>query len=220
MISIIIPTYNEEKSIGSVIDEINKVMKEDYEILVVDNSSDKTPEIAKNMGARIISDMRKGYGRAYKTGFSEAKGEIIVTLDGDNTYPAKDIPALIEYLRSRSVDFISCDRISKLNDTGPMNKTHRLGNSILNFAFLILYFHKIKDSQSGMWIFKQSLLKKMHLKADGMAFSEEIKVEALKNGKFVEIPIEYGIRKGEKKLSTFRDGELNLLFLIKKRFVE
>jgi hypothetical protein len=172
------------------------------------------------MGARIIFERRKGYGRAYKTGLSEAKGEIIVTLDGDNTYPAKDIPALVAQLRSLNVDFISCDRITKLNDTGQMNKTHRFGNSILNIAFLTLYLHKIKDSQSGMWVFRPSLLKKMHLKYDGMAFSEEIKIEALKNGKFEETPIQYGIRKGEKKLSTFRDGVLNLLFLIKKRFIE
>jgi glycosyltransferase involved in cell wall biosynthesis len=218
VISIVIPTRNEEKSIGLVISKIHKEMNEDYEIIVVDRSSDKTPEIASSMGAKIIREERKGYGRAYKTGFSAISGEIIVTLDGDDTYPVVEIPVLIAYLRSHDVDFISCDRITKLSGLDQMNKTHRLGNAILNFAFLILYFHKIRDSQSGMWIFKSSLLKKMNLNADGMAFSEEIKVEALKNGRFIEMPIQYGIRKGEKKLNTFRDGILNLLFLIKKRF--
>ncbi len=218
MISIVIPTRNEEKSIGSVISDIHKEMNEDYEIIVVDRSSDKTPEIASSLGARIIREDRKGYGRAYKTGFSMVNGDIIVTLDGDNTYPVIEIPAMIEYLRSHDVDFISCDRITKLSGLEEMDKAHRLGNAILNFAFLILYFYKIKDSQSGMWIFKTSLLKKMNLNADGMAFSEEIKVEAIKNGKFIEIPIKYGVRTGEKKLNTFRDGILNLLFLIKKRF--
>ncbi|MGC8497529.1 MAG: glycosyltransferase family 2 protein [Thermoplasmata archaeon] len=218
MISIVIPTRNEEKSIGVVISKIHKEMKEQYEIIVVDRSSDKTPEIAESLGAKIIREERKGYGRAYKTGFAAVKGDIIVTLDGDDTYPVIDIPAIIEYLRSHNADFISCDRITNLRGFEEMDKTHRLGNAILNFAFLTLYFHKIKDSQSGMWIFKRSLLKKMNLNADGMAFSEEIKVEALKNGKFMEIPIKYGIRKGQKKLNTFRDGILNLLFLIRKRF--
>jgi hypothetical protein len=82
-----------------------------------------------------------------------------------------------------------------------------------------LYFRWVRDSQSGMWVFRRSILKDMHLEADGMAFSEEIKIEALKNPRvrFGEISIMYTSRIGEKKLNPWRDGLQNLLFLVKKR---
>ena len=81
------------------------------------------------------------------------------------------------------------------------------------------YFRWVRDSQSGMWVFRRSILKDMQLEADGMAFSEEIKIEALKNPRvrFGEISIMYTSRIGEKKLNPWRDGLQNLLFLVKKR---
>ena len=102
IISIVIPTLNEEGSIGQVIDEINSVMIESkiqYEVLVVDGlSRDRTREIAWSKGATVINEPRKGYGRAYKTGFEHAKGDIIATMDGDFTYPASDMVRLANIL--------------------------------------------------------------------------------------------------------------------------
>jgi hypothetical protein len=90
---------------------------------------------------------------------------------------------------------------------------------MLSLAMSILYFRWVRDSQSGMWVFRRSILRDMQLEADGMAFSEEIKIEALKNPRvrFGEISIMYTSRIGEKKLNPWRDGLQNLLFLIKKR---
>ncbi|MEM0334446.1 MAG: glycosyltransferase family 2 protein, partial [Thermoplasmata archaeon] len=90
-LSIVIPTMNEEKSIGKVIERIKNSVKYDYEIIIVDSSTDNTPLIAESMGARVIKEKRKGYGRAYKTGFLNATGNIIATMDGDNTYPPEEI---------------------------------------------------------------------------------------------------------------------------------
>ncbi|PJB21787.1 MAG: glycosyl transferase family 2, partial [Euryarchaeota archaeon CG_4_9_14_3_um_filter_38_12] len=110
-VSVVIPTINEESSIGSVIDEIPIKA----EIIVVDsNSKDKTVEIAKSKGAKIINEPRLGYGRAYKTGFENATGDIIVTLDGDLTYPAYKIKEFVEMLEKEKLDFITCDRLTKL----------------------------------------------------------------------------------------------------------
>jgi hypothetical protein len=90
---------------------------------------------------------------------------------------------------------------------------------MLSLAMSVLYFRWVRDSQSGMWVFRRSILKDMQLDSDGMAFSEEIKIEALKNPRvrFGEISIMYTSRIGEKKLNPWRDGLANLLFLIKKR---
>ena len=84
----------------------------------------------------------------------------------------------------------------------------------------MLYFRWVRDSQSGMWVFRRSILKDMRLEADGMAFSEEIKIEALRRPdiRFGEISIMYTSRLGEKKLNPWRDGVQNLWFLLKKRF--
>lgn len=219
MITVTIPTLNEEKAIGKVIRMIPEM--EDLEIMIVDGlSTDTTVEIAEQLGARAVMEKRKGYGRAYKTGFAEAKGDIIATLDGDLTYPAEKIPELVKYLQDNDLDFITCDRLSQL-DKNAMNTTHRFGNWMLKTASNILFGLKLKDSQSGMWVFKKEILSKINLESDGMPLSEEIKIKAFKHPdiKAEEIPIEYRIREGEVKLNSWKDGWLNLkyLFGLRKR---
>ena len=118
-ISIVIPTLNEEAGIKETIRSlpIDKLKSQGFEaeILVVDGeSTDKSAEAASALGAKVIAEGRKGYGRAYKTGFSHAKGQIIVTLDADGTYPSEMIPELIEQLEQNRLDFITVNRFSKL----------------------------------------------------------------------------------------------------------
>lgn len=216
-ISVIIPTLNEEDSIGHVLDKIPRTKEFEWEIIIVDgNSKDRTREIAAAKGAKVILEKRKGYGRAYKTGFQHATGDIIVTLDGDDTYPAEHIPELVRYFIENNYDFISCERFSKMKE-GAMGITHKVGNKILTLATRILFGVKIKDSQSGMWIFRREILKDLNLTSDGMPLSEEIKVEAWKKFRCAEIPIEYRERKGEVKLNTWEDGLKNLIYLFKKK---
>ncbi|MGB9637122.1 MAG: glycosyltransferase family 2 protein [Thermoplasmata archaeon] len=229
-VSVIIPTMNEEKSIGEVIRMIKDAFAAanasifaknpvDYEILVVDtNSKDRTREIARTMGAIVIEEPRRGYGRAYKTGFEKASGEIIATLDGDATYPAEKIPYFVNLLIKDDLDFITCDRLSELKP-GVMSFKHKLGNKILTFTCNLFFGIRIKDSQSGMWIFKKEILKRLRVESDGMPFSEEIKIEAFtKCERCLEIPIEYRVRKGEVKLSSWKDGSRNLKYLFKMKF--
>jgi len=216
-VSVIIPTMNEEGSIGEVLDSIPKDFA-DVEMIVVDtNSKDRTVEIAKSKGAKVIGEPRRGYGRAYKTGFENAEGEIIVTLDGDSTYPAEAIPDLVKTLLDDGLDFITCDRISMLKGE-TMNFQHRLGNLILTKAANILFGVKLKDSQSGMWVFRREMLKRLRLEADGMQFSEELKIKAFSGGmKVREVPIEYRHRIGDVKLNTWKDGTRNLAFIVISR---
>ena len=158
-------------------------------------------------------------GRAYKRGFSDATGDLIVTLDGDHSYPVDAISYLLEAFLHLNVDFLNASRFP-VRDSSAMSFKHKIGNLILSLAMSVLYFRWVRDSQSGMWVFRRSILSGMKLEADGMAFSEEIKIEALKSSKitFGEISILYTSRLGEMKLNPWRDGIQNLLFLVKKRF--
>jgi glycosyltransferase involved in cell wall biosynthesis len=215
-VSVVIPTLNEGASIGLVLDQIPKGVGE---VLVIDgNSKDNTQETARAKGARVIVEPRRGYGRAYKTGFREAKGEIIATLDGDLTYPAERIGELAALLEREGLEFITCDRLTTLRRES-MSRMHRFGNFVLSFASRVLFGVPVKDSQSGMWIFRRSLLKRLTLTADGMAFSEELKIEAFRAapGGAREIPIDYRTRVGDPVLSSWKDGVANLRFLLAKR---
>lgn len=136
LLSIVIPALNEEEGIKKTICRLPlcKLRENGYnvEILVIDcASSDNTCEVASGLGARVIVEMRKGYGRAYKTRFSIAKGSFIVTLDADDTYPSEIIPSLIGYLEQNEFDFITVNRFSELEEDS-MSRTHLLGNFILS----------------------------------------------------------------------------------------
>ena len=218
-VTVIIPTMNEEEGIGGTIDQIPRPDDMDIEILVVDtDSKDRTKEVARSKGARVINESRRGYGQAYKTGFEKAKGDIIATLDADCTYPAEMIPKLIRTLKKEHLDFITTNRFAKMKK-GAMSTKHRFGNWVLNVTARLLFGVKFKDSQSGMWVFKRTILKKVELVSDGMPMSEELKIEAFKKGfACKEVPIEYRPRVGEVKLSSWGDGWKNFKFLWSKKY--
>lgn len=217
-ITVVIPCLNEEEGIRKVLVRIPDFVDE---IIVVDNdSTDGTAQIAKEKGARVIQENVRGYGRAYKTGLLHARGDVIITLDGDHSYPVDAISYLIEALLHSGVGFISASRFP-IQDPESMPRKNMIGNIFLSLVVSILFFRWVRDSQSGMWIFYKEALRKMELISDGMAFSEEIKIEAILKPEigFREMPIRYSNRAGAKKLRPWRDGWENLLFLIRKRLV-
>ncbi|MBI1748922.1 MAG: glycosyltransferase family 2 protein [Acidobacteria bacterium] len=218
MITVVIPCLNEEKGIKKVLARMPRFVDE---IIVVDNNStDRTAQVAKQMGARVVYEKIRGYGRAYKTGLMNARGDIIITLDGDQSYPVDGISYLLEVLLRSGVQFLSGSRFP-LQNRQAMSFKHYVGNKVLSLVMSVLFFRWIWDSQSGMWIFYREALSRMRLDSDTMAFSEEIKIEALINRDigFKEIYIDYTSRVGEIKLQPWRDGWRNLLYLFKKRFV-
>jgi len=215
-ITVVIPCLNEERGIGEVLSRIPSFVDE---MIVVDNdSTDRTAEVARAHGAHVIREKVRGYGRAYKTGLIHAQGDIIVTLDGDHSYPVDALSYLLEAFLHFNVGFLSASRFP-LENRKAMSFKHWVGNKILSLAMSILYFRWVRDSQSGMWVFTRASLASMDLRSDGMAFSEEIKIEAIirKEIGFKEIYIDYSNRMGEVKLQPWRDGVRNLLFLFRKR---
>lgn len=216
-ITVVIPCLNEEKGIEGVLKAMPAFVDE---VVVVDNgSTDRTADVAAAYGAKVIREDVRGYGRAYKRGFSVATGDVIVTLDGDQSYPPDAISYLLEAFLHLEADFLNASRFP-VRDRRAMSLKHKFGNLVLSITMSLLFFRWIRDSQSGMWVFRRSILERMKLEADGMAFSEEIKIEALLDPKtrFEELSILYSSRLGEIKLNPWRDGIHNLLFLLKKRF--
>lgn len=221
-ISFVIPALNEQKGISRVLRDIpvHKLDQMGYEleILVIDNGShDHTVKIARLNGAHVIIQPIRGYGNAYKAGFANATGEIIVTGDADCTYPFSIIPNAINKMKKEHLDFINTDRLSNLNKE-VMSYSHQVGNKILTSLCKLLYGWPFKDSQSGMWIFKRKIWKSLTVTASGMPFSQELKIEAYMKGfRCAEIPIDYRMRAGKEKNNTIRDGIGNILQLLKKR---
>jgi len=221
LVSIIIPTLNEEAGIERTIHSVPKKRLSELgynlEIIIVDgNSTDLTREIAERMGAKVILDKRRGYGRAFKTGFSEAKGDILVTLDADLTYPAELIPEYIQVLNEKGLDFITTNRFSKMQ-SGAMDAYHKFGNDVLSLFMRLLYSVEVRDSQSGMWIMSRDFIQRINIVSDGFSMSEEIKIIAFTFFKALELDGRYYRRLGKVKLATFSDGWRNLKYLLQYR---
>jgi glycosyltransferase involved in cell wall biosynthesis len=215
-ISVVIPCHNEEEGIRGVIEQMPAIVDE---VVVVDNcSTDRTAEVATGLGARVVFEGRKGYGRAYKTGFAAARGDIIVTMDGDCTYPPESIPLLLYVLIEEHVDFITARRWRSRSGESK-SPLRLLGNAVLSGATMALFWKFIIDSQSGMWVFRREVLQKIDPRSDTMALSEEIKILAFTHPtlRCLEMPIYYGERIGVSKLNLWRDGFGNLFFLTRLR---
>ncbi len=202
-ISVVIPAWNEKEGIEKTIKAIPRGeldrMGYEVQILVVDGSSDDgTAELAREAGAEVIVEPRRGYGRAYKTGFAHAKGDIIVTADADGTYPVEDIPSLLQILEEEKLDFLTTNRFA-LMEKGAMSFRNKIGNTILALETKLLFGLNIRDPESGMWVFRRNTLKKLAADSDTGMFSHEIKIDMCYFNKYrwKEVPIQYGARSGK-----------------------
>jgi glycosyltransferase involved in cell wall biosynthesis len=218
-VTVVLPTMNEEEAISVMLPRIRDVlerMRVSYEIVVVDKSNDRTPEIAESMGARVIRQDGKGYGDAYLTGFKHARGKFIVMMDPDGSYDPEDIPRLMEHLFEGRAEFVIGTRLKGKMDKGSMPWLHRyIGNPFLTWVLNVLFKAGISDAHCGMRAIRKDALEKLNLKCKGMEFASEMIIEAAKKGlKIVEIPIRYHPRIGKSKLSSFQDGWRHLRLML------
>jgi len=209
---VVIPTLNEEKAIGEVIDGLKDSLRAyDYQVLVVDgHSKDRTVESASGRGATVIYQDNTGYGDALLTGFRHSKGRLsadaIAMLDGDGTYDPRDLPRILQPLLEGKADFVIGNRLERL-EKGTMTFTNRVGNRLLSWVTSGILKIKAGDTQCGFRAFRSELVDAMDLKAGGMPFATEMLVEAKQAGaKIVEVPVVYHRRVGETKLHPLRDG--------------
>lgn len=219
LLSVVIPCYNEEKTIGKcIIDakqtcEVNKIP---YEIIVVDNNSqDESAKISKKEGAKVVSEKKQGYGHAYHKGFSSAKGEYIFIADGDYTYDFKEIPKFYSQIE-KGYEFVIGNRFTKKMESGAMPRLHKyIGNPFLSGLINILFHNNIKDTQCGARLIKKTTYEKLKLQSKGMEFASEMIIKATKQKiKIKQIKISYKTRLGESKLSSFSDGWRHLRFIL------
>ena len=223
-VCVVVPTLNESEAIVQTIRSVpNDGWCDKLDFLIVDgNSTDGTRELAEQEGATVHLEGRKGYGRAYRTGFAIAPGDVIVTMDADLTYPGEAVPGLVRKLVEEDLEFITCDRLRKA-ERGSMSGLHGFGNWALSFTARMLFWYGVHDSQSGMWVFRKNIMKnpKMRPTNDGMPLSEEMKINARRcygRKKAVEISVPYRPRVGIAEINTWTDGRKNLFFLFLKRF--
>lgn len=221
-VSIVIPALNEAMNIAGVLRQIphEELAAAGWRarIVLVDNgSTDGTGEIAESLGATVVRQNRRGYGHAYRAGFSAATGDVIATGDADGTYPFDALPALLGRLDAEGLDFLSTYRLGWENHDA-MTTSHVVGNHALTMISRTLFNSPFRDSQSGMWIFRRAIWPHLDCRSGGMGFSQELKNEAHAKG-FVcaEERIVYRNRGGEPKLSTAKDGARNLAQLLVHR---
>jgi glycosyltransferase involved in cell wall biosynthesis len=217
-VSVVIPCLDEAGSIEECVRRSRAALERagiHGEVVVADNGShDGSGELAAAAGAHVVHVARRGYGSAYLGGFEHARGEYVVMLDADLTYPFERIPAFVASLRE-GADLVIGDRMDNIQP-GAMSWLHRyVGNPLLS-GMLNLFFHTgVRDAHCGMRALRRDVLPRLDLRTIGMEFASEMVIRASKEQLDIrELPIEYHPRGGESKLSSFRDGWRHLRFLL------
>jgi dolichol-phosphate mannosyltransferase len=223
-ISIILPALNEEKTISMVIDEIPREAMESngyrVEIIVVDNNStDRTREIAEEKGAKVIVEPVEGKGRAVRTAFESVDGDFIFVLDADYTYPATYIPQMLQMLQ-KGYDVVLGSRLKGQREQGAMSMFRLAGNHTFSFMASILYGTRISDLCTGCWAFCGAVIGELKLDATGFELEANMFAEITKKGyRIAEVPIIYRRRPSPSKLHSVKAGFRIGRTLIKKRFM-
>ena len=217
-ISVIMPALNEEVTIGSCIREVQELFTANQlsgKIIVVDSSTDSTPDIAKSMNVTVVRPVKLGYGSAYIEGFRHTISDVIVMMDADGTYNPLELPKLIEPLK-KGVDFVVGSRLKGTIHPGAMTPLHRyIGNPLLTWVLNFVYHTHYSDAHSGFRAIRREALGKLKLKTCGMEFASEMLVMASIKGLTIEeVPIEYFPRKAPSNLHSFADGWRHLRFIL------
>lgn len=217
-VSIVMPSMNEESTIRTCILKAQSFFKNyglEGEIIVVDNSTDRTAEIASSMGAVVIPSV-KGYGNAYLKGLAKATGDYIAIADADNTYDLNELPMFFKILMSDEADFVIGSRLRGNIKKGAMPWLHQyIGNPILTWLLNVLFGTCISDAHCGMRAFTREALEKMNLKSHGMELASEMVIEAADKGlRIKEVPISYDLRDSPSKLRSLHDGWRHIRFMM------
>ena len=221
VLSVVIPAYNEEDGIATIARRVLAVGEAltkvgvSLELLVVDDGSrDKTAEIASGIeGVRLIRHPKnRGYGAALKTGFGEARGELIGFLDADGTYPPEYFPSLCS-MALNGTDLVIGSRMAGADSKMPI--TRRIGNLFFATLLSLISQQRVTDSASGMRVFKREVLERIYPLPDGLNLTPVMSTRAIHEGiKVAEVSIPYSERLGRSKLSVLHDGRVFLQSMI------
>ncbi|MFP4631882.1 MAG: dolichyl-phosphate hexose transferase [Halobacteriales archaeon] len=202
-VSVVMGTYNEEEAIGKVVDDVHEVTDGRAEVVCVDGSDDRTPEIARDRGARVVEQEPQGYGVAVSEALRQASRPVVVTTDCDDTYPMEQIPDFLE-LVNQGYDVVSGDRISSGADGMPL--FNEIGNRLFALAASALMLRRVHDTTTGMRAYRREVIDEIEW-TENTGLSAELLIRPIMRGyDVVEVPIEYDDRLGETKLDPLAGG--------------
>ena len=208
-IAVLIPCYNESRTIEKVIKDYRKVLPH-ADIYVYDNNStDGTDEIAKKAGAIVRYEYRQGKGNVIRTMFKEIDADCYLMIDGDDTYPAENAKEMCDYVLDGKADMVIGDRLSSTYFEENKRPFHNFGNSLVRFLINFIFHNNVKDIMTGYRAFSYDFVKSFPILSKGFEIETEMTIHAVdKNFKLVEIPVTYRDRPegSVSKLNTYSDG--------------
>ncbi len=222
-LAVVMPALNEAAGVTRAVSEVLaqadalSQMGVAVEVVVVDNgSADRTGHLARNAGATVLFQPRRGYGAAIKHGVLHARADIIVVMDADCTYPANFLPVLVGQMERHALGFLSTQRVPV---DSAMSASSMAGNGFFRLVSRLLFLTLPADTQSGMWAFKAPLRWCQRGLGDGMEYSQQAKHRLCRAAdRWGEAQVPYHPREGSSKLRPVRDGLRVLWHLVGLRF--
>ena len=208
-IAVLIPCYNEEKTIKKVVEDFKRELPEAKIYVYDNNSEDNTAEIAKKAGAIVKCETRQGKGNVIRTMFREIDAQSYIMVDGDDTYPAENAKEMVDYVLNENVDMVIGDRLSSTYFKENKRMFHGFGNKLTRVLINTIYNSNIRDVMTGYRAFSYRFVKTFPVLSKGFELENEMTIHALdKNLKVKNVIIEYRDRPegSESKLNTVSDG--------------
>lgn len=208
-IAVLIPCYNEEKTIEKVVKDFKKSLPEAKIYVYDNNSKDKTAEIAEKAGAIVRKETKQGKGNVIRTMFREINAKCYIMVDGDDTYPAEDAPKFVKAVLEDNIDMVIGDRLSSTYFTENKRLFHNFGNVLVRALINRIYNSNIRDVMTGYRAFSYKFVKTFPVLSKGFELETEMTIHTLdKNLKAENIIIEYRDRPNGSvsKLNTISDG--------------
>ena len=208
-VAVLVPCYNESKTIEKVVRDFKRVLPEATVYVYDNNSSDGTGEIAARAGAVVRRERMQGKGSVIRRMFREIDADCYLMVDGDDTYPAEDAPAMVSAVLDEQADMVVGDRLSSTYFTENKRPFHNLGNGLVRASINHLFGSDIKDIMTGYRAFNAVFAKTMPVLSEGFQIETEISIHAVdKRWRIEDVPIDYRDRPegSYSKLSTFGDG--------------
>ena len=208
-IAVLIPCYNESKTIAKVVKDYKKVLPNATIYVYDNNSTDKTDEIAREAGAEIRYEYRQGKGNVIRTMFREIDADCYLMIDGDDTYPNENAKEMCDLVLSGKANMVIGDRLSSTYFNENKRPFHNFGNKLVRFCINKIFKNNIKDIMTGYRAFSRDFVKGFPVLSTGFEIETEMTIHAVdKNYKIVEVPVNYRDRPSGSvsKLNTYKDG--------------
>lgn len=221
-IAILIPCFNEELTIGDVIDQFRMELPQAMVYVFDNNSTDQTVARAREKGAHLLREHRQGKGYVVQSMFREINADIYVMVDGDGTYPASSVRMLLEPVLNHNADMVVGSRLSSAS-TSKFRRMNRLGNYMFLWLTRTIFHAQIEDMLSGYRVFNRSIVKQLPLLSGGFEIETELTIKALERGyRVIELPVDLGSRPegSHSKIRHLRDGFtiINMIFALARDY--